>query len=564
MEPIKSQKELYELFDALFSDEISAEKHLQLQQHLENDPQARQAYYDYLDILQGLGKLSQAELETRSLTEVRSNTLDPTSSLIEVSQKRAPQPYLKYFAVIAASAAVVLGLEWWAVGRTPWNPPISKQDIEIPQEPATPVATLVRSRDCLWSGDQQPKFEGHSLLTRELFLEQGVAELRFDSGVRLVIEGPTKLSIDSSTSATVSLGRVVLHGHELAQEFELITPRANLYDIGTEYGTSVDESGDVEVHVFDGAVRIQVNKNDLASDNPVIIQAGAAKQIGQDSNSDIQLAPERFKRETSDQPPGAEVTPDEMIAYDSFGASGKLGTDRKPEWRNAGIGWNNNWRLKVDDPRPADGSCLTKTSLVFPRSKAAARTGALKMGGAKNAWRSLKKPIRMDRDAIYYLSFFVNKSKKIPESETQYGSISLRTLNWPRDGRKLLFGMDSSRYTSLSHDEEPFNVAPKLQIDKNYFFAVKIVASKNSPDQIFLRVYTDEDSDIRREPLVWTLYSKPKNDDTVFDQILIHAGGKGEYLFDELRIGHTWNSVTNFKYPKLSGEKTAEKAAESN
>jgi len=30
MEPIKSQKELYELFDALFSDEISAEKHLQL------------------------------------------------------------------------------------------------------------------------------------------------------------------------------------------------------------------------------------------------------------------------------------------------------------------------------------------------------------------------------------------------------------------------------------------------------------------------------------------------------------------------------------------------------
>ena len=452
---------------------------------------------------------------------------------------------------------MVLGIEWWAVGRSSFNSTTS-----IPEGPATPVATMVRSRDCQWSGEQPPKFEGHNLLTRELSLEQGVAELRFDSGVRLVIEGPTKLTIHSSTSATVSIGRVVLHGHELAEEFELITPRANLYDIGTEYGTSVDETGDVEIHVFDGAVRIQENKNDLASSNPVIIQAGAAKQIGEGSSSDIALAPERFKRETSDQPPGAEVTLDELIAYDSFGSSGKLGTDSKPEWRNAGIGWNDNWRLQVDDPRPADGSCLTKTSLEFPRSKTAARIGALKMGASKNAWRSLKKPIRMDQDAIYYLSFFVNKSKKLPESETQYGSISLRTLKWPSDGQKLLFGMDSSRYSSLSHEDKTFNVAPKLQVDKNYFFAAKIVASKNSPDQIFLRVYTDEDSDIRREPLVWTLYSKPKNDDTVFDQVLIHAGGKGEYIFDELRIGHTWNSVTNFKYPKLPGKAAAKKTAE--
>ncbi|MDF1743623.1 MAG: FecR domain-containing protein [Gimesia sp.] len=557
MEPINSQKELYELFDALFSNEISAEKHLQLQHQLENDPQARQSYYDYLDVLQGLGTLSQAQQDILAVSQLPNHSLDPTASVTETRAQRAPQPYLKYLSVIVASAVMVLGIEWWVVDRSS----NSKQSVEITQESATPVATMVRSRDCQWSGEQQPKFEGHNLLTRELSLEQGVAELRFDSGVRLVIEGPTKLRIDSSTSATVSMGRVVLHGHELAEEFELTTPRAKLYDIGTEYGTSVDEAGNVEVHVFDGAVRIQENKNDLASNNPVIIQAGAAKQIGQDSSSDIALAPERFKRETSDQPPGAEVTPDELIAYDSFGASEKLGTDKKPEWRNAGIGWNNNWRLTVDDPRPADGSCLTKTSLVFPRAKTAARTGALKMGASKNAWRSLKKPIRMDLDAIYYLSFFINKSKKLPESETQYGSISLRTLNWPRDGRKLLFGMDSSRYTSLSHNREPFNVAPKLQVDKNYFFAVKIVASKKSPDQIFLRVYTDEDSDIRREPLVWTLYSKPKNDDSVFDQVLIHAGGKGEYIFDELRIGHTWNSVTNFKYPKLPGEKAVKKTA---
>ncbi|QDT96023.1 FecR domain-containing protein [Gimesia aquarii] len=560
MEPSKSPNEIYELFDALYSKEISAEKHRQLQHQLKNDPQAREAYYDYLDILQGLGDLSQEEQDIISFGEVVGKIDEPINSIStppETPSKKTSHAILKYVTIIAASGILALGIEWWALGRTPWNPPISKQVVVVPQQPPALVATLVRARDCQWAGELQPKFEGQRLLTRELSLEQGVAEFRFDSGVRLIIEGPTKLSIDSSNSATLKLGRVVLHGHELAEEFELSTPRANLYDIGTEYGASVNKNGDVEVHVFQGAVRIQQKEGESPANDRFIIEAGAAKQIGQASNTDIPVRPDSFKRETHDQARKKGFVKDELIAYESFNATGGLGSNKKPEWRNGGMGWNGNWRVGVDRNFPAQGSVLPKKSLEFPRFKNDARNGALKIGLNRSAWRSLQKPIRLDTDAIYYLSFYINKSKQLDASETQYGSISFRTLNWPEDGRKLLFGMTSSKYPSLIHNSESYHVSPSLRIHKNYFYVGKIVASKNTPDQMFLRVYSKEDSDYKQEPLVWTCVSKPTFDNSVFDQVLVYVGGKGEYLFDELRIGHTWNSVTNFEHPQPPLKKAA-------
>ncbi|WP_298866899.1 hypothetical protein [uncultured Gimesia sp.] len=95
MEPIKSQKELYELFDALVSNEISAEKHLELQQQLENDPQARQSYYEYLDVLQGLGTLSQSQQDMLAVSQLPNHSLDPAASVTETRTQSSPQPYLK-------------------------------------------------------------------------------------------------------------------------------------------------------------------------------------------------------------------------------------------------------------------------------------------------------------------------------------------------------------------------------------------------------------------------------------------------------------------------------------
>ena len=165
MEPTKSPNEIYELFDALFSNEISEEGHGQLQHLLENDPQARKAYYDYIDILQGLGNLSQEVHDITFFDKVTDKILGQTTSIPEIPKKRTTQFYLKYFAIIIASAVLVLGIEWGAVGRTPWNHPISKEYVEVPQQPPTLVATLVRARDCQWAGEQQPKFEVQHVLS---------------------------------------------------------------------------------------------------------------------------------------------------------------------------------------------------------------------------------------------------------------------------------------------------------------------------------------------------------------------------------------------------------------
>jgi len=77
----------------------------------------------------------------------------------------------------------------------------------------------------------------------------------------------------------------------------------------------------------------------------------------------------------------------------------------------------------------------------------------------------------------------------------------------------------------------------------------KIVASKDSPDQVFLRAFSGEETIPDQEPLVWTCTSDPFRDSTTFECIRLYAGKSSKYLFDELRIGTSWESVVNFQDP---------------
>jgi len=81
------------------------------------------------------------------------------------------------------------------------------------------VATLLKSADCKWSGENRPQFDGQRLLSRNIQLDEGLAELGFDSGIRIILQGPARISIDSSTGAVLHSGNLVLHGHESAALF---------------------------------------------------------------------------------------------------------------------------------------------------------------------------------------------------------------------------------------------------------------------------------------------------------------------------------------------------------
>ncbi|QDV19908.1 FecR protein [Gimesia panareensis] len=547
-----------ELLNQFLDDKLSADEFAEFEKNLLENPQARKLYFDLLDINSGIDSNNHSRLQ--KLDQVILQGINASAAPRDIQQSptgRSSFSTVAYLLVAAASVCIILLAEWLMTDHFFWNQPVrvaqkEKQEEAVPLEMNQPyVATLSRSFDCKWGNENPPRFSGQRLLSKNLTLLQGIAEFRFDSGVRLVLEGPTTINIDSATCATVASGSVVLHGYESSPEFELITPQARFYDIGTEYGAKVDEQGGTELHVFQGAVRVQPEMELAEISAPLVINEGNARLIEPESNKEIHLDPDRFKREVPGQPKALTAVRKELLAYDSFHPPQIADPPRFSDWRNSGFGWTTHWRNGVNKPDNAPGKSLPERSLQ-PDLKSKDQSGCIELERGNTAWRSLEKPIRLDTDAIYYVSFFIQQAAEPTASGYHYGNISLQSeevdkLSGKRN--KLLFGINSQNYPTLSLKGQTLEKAPPLLPETTYFYVAKIVASENAPDQIFLRAFYENETIPDQEPLIWTCISTPFDDSNTYPHVRIHAGKSGKYRFDELRIGSSWESVVNLQDP---------------
>ncbi|MCA9017084.1 MAG: hypothetical protein KDA77_17260, partial [Planctomycetaceae bacterium] len=320
------------------------------------------------------------------------------------------------------------------------------------------------------------------------------------------------------------------------------------FDIGTEYGTKIKEDGSTELHVFQGAVRVQPEIELVEVSAPLIVEEGKARHIDQKVNEEITLNSKDFKREVPGKPKNLNVVREELIAYDSFHPLEISDPEEFSEWRQAGIGWANPWRNRVNKTEPAPGKSFPRETLL-PGLLSPNQLGCVQLEKGNIAWRTLEKPIRLDTDAIYYISFFIQKSVSLKSSIHQYGNLALMSEDELECGKNILFGMNSESYPSLRLIDQRNEVAPPLQHDRPYFFVGKIVASENSPDQVFLRAFSEDESIPEQEPLVWTCQTEPFHDSTSYNLVRIHAGKSSKFRFDELRIGSSWESVVDFHDP---------------
>ncbi|MCA9023410.1 MAG: hypothetical protein KDA74_24845, partial [Planctomycetaceae bacterium] len=452
---------------------------------------------------------------------------------------------IHYPLIVTASLLLFLAVEWITSGDFLWKRTAdSVSKTNLTNQPY--IATLTRSTDCVWGGMSLPEFSGQRLLSDDLVLEQGVAEFRFDSGVRLIIEGPTKIKVKTACCAELDYGKMVLHGYEAAPEFSLVTPLLTFHDIGTEYGAKIDKNGDVDLHVFEGAVRVDPNQKNEQFAESIIIKGGQARHLNHSTIDNIQLQPEIFNREVPGAPKDLQALQQELRVYDSFHPPAISDPERFSKWQNAGFGWDNPWRKKKNSGELAQCDSHPRQSLTGTEP-AENQLGLIELRRPNTtAWQTLEKPIRMDTNAIYYLSFYMQKVNNDPDvRDEQYGNLSLQTSTVLEHPRKILFGMSSEGYATLQADMQIIESAPPLQSGKTYFFVAKIVASENASDQVFMRAFSEEEAIPDQEPPVWTSNTTPFQDSNVFDLVRLRVARKGDYLFDELRIGTTWGSVIN-------------------
>src|SRR5262249_51976283 len=87
-----------------------------------------------------------------------------------------------------------------------------------------------------------------------LKLESGLAEVRFQCGARVVLDGPATLELLSGRSARLLRGKLSARVPEAAAGFEVLSPQGKVIDRGTEFGVAGGEGGATDVYVFAGKV----------------------------------------------------------------------------------------------------------------------------------------------------------------------------------------------------------------------------------------------------------------------------------------------------------------------
>lgn len=214
--------------------------------HLEDElianPEARQIYYSYVSMHQGLDyRLSRSG----SLTSVAGT--HTMQGLAESRLNRQRQRARRY-ALFSAAALIIISLVTMRFFV------IEQETRPAPLDFATAPGTLYTlTHD---EGSEPPQglvLENESRLQ----ISQGSVELQFQSGVRAILQGPADITLHNDQQLYMDQGTAWFHVPENAKGFTVFTRELKIIDLGTKFGVLSNANKDDEVHVFQGKVKVE-------------------------------------------------------------------------------------------------------------------------------------------------------------------------------------------------------------------------------------------------------------------------------------------------------------------
>lgn len=123
------------------------------------------------------------------------------------------------------------------------------------EEQSSAVARVTGLIDCQWpDGARGLQFGDYLTEGEEVTIDSGVVQLTLDTGTRVLVEGPASFIATSRSETELSLGRIAASVPRAGRGYTVLTPTAEIVDLGTEFGVHVDRSGASKVYVFDGDV----------------------------------------------------------------------------------------------------------------------------------------------------------------------------------------------------------------------------------------------------------------------------------------------------------------------
>ena len=319
--------QLYDLVGTGCEEMLTMEQSRQLESLVLGDETLRYYYILYMQIhaLAEMGRCPPAASETAhdetnsvglSFEELSHNDVRPSSSVVPYIHSNTIHGVFGYFssgwlmAYLAATVIVGLGITIAAVVHvsqpvqivTHLQPIVEQQQIVAPK--AEIVGRITGMVGCKWedrgqwsvaSGQKSPESESSShqplatnhlvALGDRLALRSGLIEITYDTGAKVILQGPVTYEVESAAGGYLSVGKLTAklekkgtgigdQRSETANQkseirnqkslspdhcplFSVRTPTATITDLGTEFGVEVSSEGKTTSYVFRGMVRVQ-------------------------------------------------------------------------------------------------------------------------------------------------------------------------------------------------------------------------------------------------------------------------------------------------------------------
>ncbi len=246
--------EFSRLLSLLLDQELPEKERQRLEEILRVSEEARRAYLDLMEIDALLGVELAAPLAP-----------------VTVRRRRLPRP--KRWVVTAVAASLLLGL----VGTGTWYHYVGSVVAHV-----AVVGSSGRSEfPTAWIPGDRVR-PGDSIE-----LPNGLVQVEFKSGARVVLQGQGRLVIESTMRCRLVEGELATHVPETATGFVVETAAGTVRDMGTRFCLTGSQNGEVDVHVVEGRVEATpTNGASLRTGLVSVEELGAVRMVPGSQNAE--------------------------------------------------------------------------------------------------------------------------------------------------------------------------------------------------------------------------------------------------------------------------------------
>ena len=237
--------ELNELCDAMVEGSITDAQRERLEMLIAADEEARQYYVRAMDLSASL---------SRYASEMQMGPADNLSGWTPRMASLSTWNRVANWGRLAVAASILLAIAIWLINRPGAAPELATNQA-APIVPFEFVARITGAKESHWKEEGDQLAPGTFLHRgQRLELVAGFAEITFDSGAVVLLEGPATFDVNSAWDSTLRRGALTAGVPPQAIVFRVLNRAVEVVDLGTSFSMVADGAGAADVFVLQGEV----------------------------------------------------------------------------------------------------------------------------------------------------------------------------------------------------------------------------------------------------------------------------------------------------------------------